>query len=192
MVTVSILVLVEVLPWDRSRQAWVVCPGVSILVLVEVLPWVNHHKGGVSCRQSFNPCSGGSIALGSALSCRFAQGSESFNPCSGGSIALGKNDVHAGAFRLMFQSLFWWKYCPGIADGIAGAGRIAVSILVLVEVLPWARWQTRHSLDVASFQSLFWWKYCPGSTPPPILKSGSCFNPCSGGSIALGNRGTAA
>ena len=64
-IVVSILVLVEVLPWaGEFRQLFSAVQRVSILVLVEVLPWVS-----------------------------------------------------TGSFELlawsMFQSLFWWKYCPG-------------------------------------------------------------------------------
>ena len=39
----------------------------------------------------------------------------------------------------MFQSLFWWKYCPGEKRKKALHPVRVVSILVLVEVLPWAR-----------------------------------------------------
>ena len=64
----------------------------------------------------------------------------------------------------MFQSLFWWKYCPG--DGIEDS--------CMFSMLP--------------FQSLFWWKYCPGRTRCRRRRCRrGCFNPCSGGSIALGS-----
>ena len=63
-----------------------------------------------------------------------------------------------------FQSLFWWKYCPGRRlIRCVQALAVSVSILVLVEVLPWAR---------AEMLS--------------IPRSNISFNPCSGGSIALG------
>ena len=62
-----------------------------------------------------------------------------FNPCSGGSIALG------------------YKFSIGRGDSFP------VSILVLVEVLPWVR---------------------DGLAPAGDVADG--FNPCSGGSIALG------
>ena len=87
-----------------------------------------------------------------------------FNPCSGGSIALGSAAVDGFApTAYRFQSLFWWKYCPGANN--SGPGYLVS----------------------AMFQSLFWWKYCPG----PGKRTGTthnayCFNPCSGGSIALG------
>ena len=87
----------------------------------------------------------------------------SFNPCSGGSIALGvchgKQPGCPVAVSILvlvevlpwvqvqvirphhipkFQSLFWWKYCPGDADlGHIRMTYHVVSILVLVEVLPW-------------------------------------------------------
>ena len=136
---VSILVLVEVLPWE-SCGCWAffsLCV-VSILVLVEVLPWAWIYPSGLlgSC---FNPCSGGSIALGVTRSFSSAH-TRSFNPCSGGSIALGS------------------------VDFILLPPKDEVSILVLVEVLPWA------------------------VVDPPRNFRMFCFNPCSGGSIALGIR----
>ena len=89
---------------------------VSILVLVEVLPWVLSHRAWAWQAFRFNPCSGGSIALGHREVVRYL------------------------AVRIRFQSLFWWKYCPGrTADnGATGSPLWSVSILVLVEVLPWA------------------------------------------------------
>ena len=62
-----------------------------------------------------------------------------------------------------------------------------VSILVLVEVLPWDEAYDRKNRALPLFQSLFWWKYCPGM-PQILLKLIMiiCFNPCSGGSIAPG------
>ena len=87
-VPVSILVLVEVLPWGQLERGPSARNRVSILVLVEVLPW--EYSG---------------MELNSD--------STSFNPCSGGSIALGEDLVFAGAPGDGFQSLFWWKYCPG-------------------------------------------------------------------------------
>ena len=86
----------------------------------------------------FNPCSGGSIALGfPALPARFASYA-CFNPCSGGSIALGDRCHRPRPHTLRFQSLFWWKYCPGGSTGPGGEDpNPPVSILVLVEVLPW-------------------------------------------------------
>ncbi len=99
-----------------------------------------------------------------------------FNPCSGGSIALG-TQLDGDTAPRCHVYMFWWKYCraiPGSGTGLHGT----LSILVLVEVLPWAgtdEW----------FQSLFWWKYCPGKEVRIFHR---CFNPCSGGSIALGNK----
>ena len=64
--------------------------------------------------------------------------------------------------KYLFQSLFWWKYCPGEREG-------------------------GYVDNPVEFQSLFWWKYCPGRSKPASSKNDiSCFNPCSGGSIALG------
>ena len=61
----------------------------------------------------------------------------SFNPCSGGSIALGEGR-EAGCWLMnWFQSLFWWKYCPGTYADFRLVREDQVSILVLVEVLPW-------------------------------------------------------
>ena len=116
-VQVSILVLVEVLPWVQ-RPASAVSPHgeVSILVLVEVLPW----------------------ALATKLS-------------------------SLDSLTMSFQSLFWWKYCPG-------TGLRAMAM------------QTPQK-----FQSLFWWKYCPGAMCQRCHNRYDLrFNPCSGGSIALG------
>ena len=86
--------------------------------------------------------------------------------------------------------MFWWKYCPGnirLADYQMVFSH-PVSILVLVEVLPWGQRRLRDLCIVVLFQSLFWWKYCPG-TARWMQSTGSLtgFNPCSGGSIALGN-----
>ena len=163
----------------QSLFWWKYCPGriisgrgrdgldaVSILVLVEVLPWVKLSAGLV----------------------RFE--GERFNPCSGGSIALGLRLRALKTIRLLFQSLFWWKYCPGSCNASApmslgcsfnpcSGGSIAlgcdgqlqfivrsqVSILVLVEVLPWEKIGGDAPRGGASFQSLFWWKYCPGWGP---------------------------
>ena len=61
-----------------------------------------------------------------------------------------------------FQSLFWWKYCPGSTGPGGEDPNPPVSILVLVEVLPWVPRSRTSSVDI------------------------TCFNPCSGGSIALG------
>ncbi len=117
---VSILVLVEVLPWVPVRCGLCLYPSrVSILVLVEVLPWARARRWGMM------------------LLC----------------------DIH------QFQSLFWWKYCPG-NDCIHF-----------------------QALFGSRFQSLFWWKYCPGSSPEEAFRwPYQGFNPCSGGSIALGIR----
>ena len=69
-----------------------------------------------------------------------------------------------GAHLIRFQSLFWWKYCPGPIRAIdITSGGLSVSILVLVEVLPWVYVVVFPVvLQVGEFQSLFWWKYCPG------------------------------
>ena len=92
---------------------------VSILVLVEVLPW-----GGASGlppvgpRQCFNPCSGGSIALGRRS---LAPG---LRALSVSILVLVEvlpwvaTDVLARLRAQRFQSLFWWKYCPGTIAGI--------------------------------------------------------------------------
>ena len=48
--------------------------------------------------------------------------------------------LYANSLRVGFQSLFWWKYCPGSLRRLREVWRVG----------------TR-------FQSLFWWKYCPGS-----------------------------
>ena len=63
---VSILVLVEVLPWVLRDKVLPPLNGVvvSILVLVEVLPWATSSVVTLCAMLSFNPCSGGSIALG--------------------------------------------------------------------------------------------------------------------------------
>ena len=87
---------------------------------------------------------------------------QSFNPCSGGSIALGQFPRERWGRFPQFQSLFWWKYCPG------------------------HRYLPAHYEIATGFQSLFWWKYCPGPVLASHLHRQQCFNPCSGGSIALG------
>ena len=138
---------------------------VSILVLVEVLPWARHR------RESHHQ-----VPFQSLFWWKYCPGPEgckpglffslkSFNPCSGGSIALGLIGRARQwlRFETLFQSLFWWKYCPG-PGVVAGAPliRINVSILVLVEVLPWGPMRLPAMVSQSSFQSLFWWKYCPG------------------------------
>ena len=161
---VSILVLVEVLPWAQQSTNlfcqpfrfqslfwWKYCPGGKSTAIKALLP-------------SFNPCSGGSIALGSYSGSipRIVIG---FNPCSGGSIALGWSEGKGKLEGLKFQSLFWWKYCPGSLT-FCGVGKAhLVSILVLVEVLPWEM---------------------QGMSQEGVIRNS--FNPCSGGSIALGGR----
>ena len=116
--------------------------------------------------QCFNPCSGGSIALGNQYRQWGWLWPCCFNPCSGGSIALGGKA---------------WPMIPPQWMRL-------VSILVLVEVLPWDEAYDRKNRALPLFQSLFWWKYCPGM-PQILLKLIMiiCFNPCSGGSIALGD-----
>ena len=111
---VSILVLVEVLPWEPRRPRLLQVAKVSILVLVEVLPWVGCAWARECSSASFNPCSGGSIALGNARRPCTRRRRFGFNPCSGGSIALGRDKPS----------------CLATSP--------SVSILVLVEVLPWA------------------------------------------------------
>ena len=87
---VSILVLVEVLPWALVPPLRGEEHGhVSILVLVEVLPWARGKAPAPDPKRCFNPCSGGSIALGNC------------------------NLIRLGDLTTLFQSLFWWKYCPG-------------------------------------------------------------------------------
>ena len=153
-VNVSILVLVEVLPWAgghanleqgspvvfQSLFWWKYCPGY-------VPPFTGQ------ARKSFNPCSGGSIALGPRPITLHAHLVESgFNPCSGGSIALGS-----------------------ISDGNASTDSV-VSILVLVEVLPWVfAGNVHHSVAGNLFQSLFWWKYCPGQLVQNLFRFGIVF-----------------
>ena len=110
---------------------------VSILVLVEVLPWARSFSALPTAPLCFNPCSGGSIALG-LTKCRTLTRCYGFNPCSGGSIALGVGQRLLLFCCTAFQSLFWWKYCPG---------------------LPCSRLPPQVGQE---FQSLFWWKYCPG------------------------------
>ena len=85
-----------------------------------------------------------------------------------------------------FQSLFWWKYCPGQrGKGFRSTGWQFQSLF-------WWKYcpgdsTTPATLEALRFQSLFWWKYCPGPsesfTVDPFRLG---FNPCSGGSIALG------
>ena len=163
-VFVSILVLVEVLPWGWQRHAGR-CTSfeVSILVLVEVLPWAKiTGPTSASLRKGFNPCSGGSIALGSRAARWTTRHFTSFNPCSGGSIALGTEYAWHGGEAQMFQSLFWWKYCPGqgrqsmmrselLCFNPCSGGSIALGLL-----------GRTVGLHLFRFQSLFWWKYCPG------------------------------
>ena len=183
----------------QSLFWWKYCPGkgpqcgcsgprVSILVLVEVLPWEGTAVWlfGAPC---FNPCSGGSIALGGPflaewpasfqvsilvlvevlpwakrLRCGEGCAGTCFNPCSGGSIALGQEGhILMVGKDPMFQSLFWWKYCPGYRLWLRPLAHCPVSILVLVEVLPWARRDYEQCAKCPEFQSLFWWKYCPGT-----------------------------
>ena len=49
----------------------------------------------------------------------------------------------------LFQSLFWWKYCPGCGYQGLWCRAVHVSILVLVEVLPWAE----QKVELAGFVS---------------------------------------
>ena len=141
---VSILVLVEVLPW--ALHSCVVflgdtcfnpCSGGSIALgncnlirlgdlttLFQSLFWWKYCPGSTTTARlrpgslrSFNPCSGGSIALGGDIISAPASVT-CFNPCSGGSIALGNASKAFSVSPSMFQSLFWWKYCPGKASAI--------------------------------------------------------------------------
>ena len=214
-------------PVFQSLFWWKYCPGKNF-----------RRSSSLRVSWRFNPCSGGSIALGCGVPRRGCPMMWRFNPCSGGSIALGPLAPEPPPDCHKFQSLFWWKYCPGatVADekprgssvsilvlvevlpwDAFPAGlpleRLFVSILVLVEVLPWDL--VRFGTGVVAFplfqslfwwkycpgyrkrerpgqghrfQSLFWWKYCPGKTHGLVfvlLHLG--FNPCSGGSIALGS-----
>ena len=161
--TVSILVLVEVLPWalayefpqpGRKFQSlfwWKYCPGSASLGSLIQRP------------VRFNPCSGGSIALGSQVSLGKVLGREFqslfwWKYCPGCQPDHGRLPVGP-----QFQSLFWWKYCPGRPrEQTAQYPRHPVSILVLVEVLPWEWLALVGSPTSTLFQSLFWWKYCPG------------------------------
>ena len=184
----------------QSLFWWKYCPGAGT------------REGRFPSGVSFNPCSGGSIALGISTLAKFLQSlrfqslfwwkycpgptalrgpptsAPCFNPCSGGSIALGDLDGDQSWIYLVFQSLFWWKYCPGVWPVGTTWARPIVSILVLVEVLPWGKVGAKSkkppsegfnpcsggSIALGSngtrgkrydrlFQSLFWWKYCPGS-----------------------------
>ena len=113
-------------------------PGVSILVLVEVLPWDFSQEGpGLSARR-FNPCSGGSIALGLL--------------------------VFPGRFvGFPFQSLFWWKYCPGLVGTLTAKEWKEFQSLFWWKYCPGKNaFKFPHQI-AGPFQSLFWWKYCPGS-----------------------------
>ena len=138
----------------------------------------------------FNPCSGGSIALGLWVGAALPSPPLCFNPCSGGSIALG-----FPALPARFASYACFNPCSG--GSIALGDRChrprphhpPVSILVLVEVLPWDFLHFLHGLHhtpvsilvsggsialgdrchrprphTLRFQSLFWWKYCPGGS----------------------------
>ena len=181
---------------------WKYCPGalpalragspfnpVSILVLVEVLPWVLFEVANRKRRLSFNPCSGGSIALGSQVSLGKALGRDKhtgFNPCSGGSIALGRDPLRC-RHRAVFQSLFWWKYCPGGEDRNEWTDEKGVSILVLVEVLPWVSIPGDETLTGQRFNPCSGGSIALGRTSAlSATKRSLSFNPCSGGSIALG------
>ena len=46
---------------------------------------------------------------------------------------------------IKFQSLFWWKYCPGGHTCLQLGVLQTVSILVLVEVLPWDKSKRHHT-----------------------------------------------
>ena len=212
---VSILVLVEVLPWDQllpplnyrpstfqSLFWWKYCPGLRRKPCDEHVP----------------------VRFQSLFWWKY---------CPGNDLESAEKAQSNG-----FQSLFWWKYCPGLSRGglmqlkrqcfnpcsggsialgswltPAPGCRTGVSILVLVEVLPWVHGRSVTTWTPWTFQSLFWWKYCPGSKhlkykvvgPKKVSilvlvevlpwVCGGCkaagwpsigFNPCSGGSIALG------
>ena len=111
---VSILVLVEVLPWDRWPSAIGYAPSVSILVLVEVLPWEQEEALREMERQ--DAC---------------------FNPCSGGSIALGSNTSLSMKLTLSVSILVLVEVLPWESEAYPYPPPPPVSILVLVEVLPW-------------------------------------------------------
>ena len=192
----------------QSLFWWKYCPGVSVIVL------------DFSSTCSFNPCSGGSIALGPEAARLLFLATDCFNPCSGGSIALGPE-----AARLLFLATDCFNPCSGGSIALGSEPirthrpRGRVSILVLVEVLPWgppacarnnrrSRFQSlfwwkycpgfdvvvsRNQIALIQFQSLFWWKYCPGHCRlrrPGTPRGETGFNPCSGGSIALGSQGS--
>ncbi len=211
---VSILVLVEVLPWAGGALLPGFVVRVSILVLVEVLPWEREGRSTRPAKYLFQSlfwwkyCPGLDPELGrcsrtvefqSLFWWKYCPGNMPsalggttnicFNPCSGGSIALGVYPFRIRTqYPRMFQSLFWWKYCPGQANTFQAGEMSKVSILVLVEVLPWGSGRCSMSSTVPRFnpcsggsialgrlqfilfltpgimfQSLFWWKYCPGS-----------------------------
>ena len=112
----------------------------------------------------------------------------SFNPCSGGSIALGLNlPIHViGPLHVSILVLVEVLPWDGSEMGLSIFRH--VSILVLVEVLPWEVPSLVNSSLRYMFQSLFWWKYCPGIGEAFFEDPHAwSFNPCSGGSIALGS-----
>ena len=139
----------------QSLFWWKYCPGKSFksdfnffglefqsLFWWKYCPGLKHWVAPTTHRPCFNPCSGGSIALGSASACKLLKNMSGFNPCSGGSIALGSWKIASNSVWIIeFQSLFWWKYCPGS----------------FTKVTP--------PPSLIKFQSLFWWKYCPGPNP---------------------------
>ena len=69
---------------------------------------------------------------------------------------------------LRFQSLFWWKYCPGLHEAPQVLGRSRS--IVKFQSLFWWKYcpgvgTTAVTWVELTFQSLFWWKYCPGRAP---------------------------
>ena len=185
---VSILVLVEVLPWGISRpwKLWTwrgfnPCSGGSIAL--GPAKALAHHR----VNQCFNPCSGGSIALGASIYSSATSKDSSFNPCSGGSIALGSLNPHPlKRLEYRFNPCSWWKYCPGSGRRSGPGMCIRVSILVLVEVLPWARRSLFRVLPLLSFNPCSGGSIALGVQNDLQRKERQGFNPCSGGSIALG------
>ncbi len=181
------------MPWEEATRAqasaaikfqslfwWKYCPGANAAQMIA--------KAKTSMFQSlfwWKYCPGELICL------FLVYYSACFNPCSGGSIALGGPQARRPSPFSQFQSLFWWKYCPGVhthllhwtpdlcfnpcSGGSIALGYIpifyigrpiSVSILVLVEVLPWVIGRIDLILAYERFQSLFWWKYCPGHRLP--------------------------
>ena len=220
--------VVEYVTEFQSLFWWKYCPGsilrfpiqqgakVSILVLVEVLPWaVRSGSTKVTTSARFNPCSGGSIALGLPRAPEEAEVRVSILVLVEVLPWVRQARRQAAPMKrvsiLVLVEVLPWAICPLVYLSLLAQ----VSILVLVEVLPWASESRKVLVGQVMFQSLFWWKYCPGFSSYGFVSglrsefqslfwwkycpgfqarlsmvfchSAKCrFNPCSGGSIALG------